>query len=122
MEIQQTSYLADMKATIDIPDDLYRRIKAKSALQGRPIRAVAVELFQRWLDDEPLMGNRLCEPDPSAHARERSPEEWLEDWLRLGEEFSRNALPGPSAREILEQDRDRLEGRCADSYDRSLPR
>jgi hypothetical protein len=43
-----------MKATIDVPDDLYRRVKAKTALQGRAIREVTVELYQRWLEqDEP---------------------------------------------------------------------
>jgi hypothetical protein len=40
-----------MKATIDIPDELYRRVKAKSALEGRPIRAVAIELFEAWAGD-----------------------------------------------------------------------
>ncbi len=39
-----------MKATLDIPDDLYRRVKARSALEGRPLRSVAVELLQGWLD------------------------------------------------------------------------
>ncbi len=39
-----------MKATLDIPDDLYRRVKARSALEGRPIRSVAVQLFQNWLE------------------------------------------------------------------------
>lgn len=38
-----------MKATLDIPDDLYRRVKARSAMEGRPLRAVAIELFQSWL-------------------------------------------------------------------------
>lgn len=38
-----------MKATIDIPDELYRQVKAKSALEGRPLRYVAIELFQSWL-------------------------------------------------------------------------
>lgn len=38
-----------MKATIDIPDDLYRRVKAKTAEQGRKIRDVTIELFQGWL-------------------------------------------------------------------------
>lgn len=32
-----------MKATIEIPDELYRRVKAKSALEGRPVREVALE-------------------------------------------------------------------------------
>ncbi len=42
-----------MKATLEIPDDLYRRVKARSALEGRPLRSVAVQLFQNWLNDEP---------------------------------------------------------------------
>ena len=41
-----------MKATLEIPDDLYRRVKARSALEGRPLRSVAVQLFQNWLNDE----------------------------------------------------------------------
>jgi len=40
-----------MKATIEIPDDLYRKVKAKSALQGRPVRAVAIELFDAWVNE-----------------------------------------------------------------------
>ncbi len=41
-----------MKATLDIPDELYRRVKARSAMEGRPVRAVAVDLFQKWLDEK----------------------------------------------------------------------
>lgn len=40
-----------MKATIDIPDELYRKVKAKSALEGRPVRDVTVQLFRKWIDD-----------------------------------------------------------------------
>lgn len=40
-----------MKATIDIPDDLYRRVKAKSAMRGQPVREVVVTLFQGWIDE-----------------------------------------------------------------------
>jgi hypothetical protein len=39
-----------MKATVDIPNDLYRRVKAKSALEGRPVREVTVQLFRGWVD------------------------------------------------------------------------
>ncbi len=42
-----------MKATLDIPDELYRKVKARSALEGRSIRSVAIELFQNWLHTEP---------------------------------------------------------------------
>jgi len=41
-----------MKATLEIPDELYRNVKARSALEGRPVRAVAAELFERWLTGE----------------------------------------------------------------------
>jgi hypothetical protein len=40
-----------MKATIDVPDDLYRRVKAKTALQGRAVREVTIELFRNWLEE-----------------------------------------------------------------------
>jgi hypothetical protein len=85
-----------MKATIDIPDELYRRLKAKSALEGRPVRSVVVELVQHWVEG----GTTAARP---------SPDQWLEDWFRLGEEASRNAPPGPTATEVLEADRNRLE-------------
>ena len=49
--IQQYSLLVLVKATIDIPDELYRKVKAKSALEGRPVRQVVVELFRGWLGE-----------------------------------------------------------------------
>jgi len=45
-----------MKATIEIPDELYRQVKAKSALEGRAVREVTTELFQRYVHEEPLSG------------------------------------------------------------------
>jgi hypothetical protein len=41
-----------MKATIEIPDELYRLVKAKSALKGRTVRDVTVELYQRYVGQE----------------------------------------------------------------------
>lgn len=40
-----------MKATIDIPEELYRRVKAKSALEGRAVREVTIDLFHHWVED-----------------------------------------------------------------------
>lgn len=40
-----------VKATIEVPDELYRRVKAKSALEGRAVREVAVELFRGYVGD-----------------------------------------------------------------------
>lgn len=57
-----------MKATIDVPDELYRRVKAKTAMQGRAIREVTIELYQRWLaQDEP----HLAEPVSAYQAMEK---------------------------------------------------
>ena len=86
-----------MKATIEVPDDLYRRVKAKSALQGRAIREVTVELYQTWLVEDLVL--------PAAP----SSEAWLEERIKLGEESMKDAPPGPLARELLAQDRNRSE-------------
>ncbi len=39
-----------MKTSIDLPDDLYRRVKARSAMEGRSVREVATSLFQHWVE------------------------------------------------------------------------
>ena len=88
-----------MKATIDVPDELYRKVKAKSALLGRPVREVTVELYERWLAEGSSQGAR------------ESPEDWLRAWLALADEAMKIAPPGPSAREELDADRNRLERR-----------
>ncbi len=55
-----------MKATLDIPDDLYRRAEARSAAEGRPLQSVAVQLFEKWLDvsSPSESGSALAEPTP----------------------------------------------------------
>jgi len=54
-----------MKATFDLPDDLYRSVKARSALEGRPLRSVAVELFQNWLVSQPASPGFSAEKLPT---------------------------------------------------------
>jgi hypothetical protein len=49
-----------MKATVDIPDELYRQVKAKSALEGRPVREVVVELFQGYVGRGGKTGSPLA--------------------------------------------------------------
>lgn len=49
---QAIRFTGSMKATIDVPDDLYRQVKAKSALEGRPVREVAIELFRNYVGQE----------------------------------------------------------------------
>lgn len=95
--LQETVYTVGVKTTIDIPDELYRQVKAKSALQGKRIREVTIELYRRWLSED----TETAEEDPVA---------WLREWLRLADEALKSAPDGPSARELLEEGRNRLEG------------
>jgi hypothetical protein len=41
-----------MRATIEISDELYRRVKEKSALEGRAVREVTEELFRLYLEPD----------------------------------------------------------------------
>ena len=86
-----------MKATIDIPDDLYRRVKARSAMLGRTVREVSIELYQRWLGEVP------------ATAASASAAEWLDEWVALGRTVAERGPRGPTASEIIADDRKRLE-------------
>lgn len=85
-----------MKATIDLPDDLYRQVKAKSALEGRAVREVTIELYRRWLEERETAR-------PAVRA-----EEWLRSWLDMADRYMNDAPAGATAREVLEQDRNRL--------------
>jgi len=85
--------LLAMKATIDIPDELYRKVKAKSALLGKPVREVTVELYRQWVEAPDTL------PAPEGA-------DWLAEFKKL--QIPAGA-PGPTARELLEGGRDRLE-------------
>lgn len=41
-----------MKATFEIPDELYREVKAETAREGRTVRDVTITLFQQWLREK----------------------------------------------------------------------
>lgn len=43
-----------MKATIDIPDEVYREIKIRAAREGRPIREVVIEALRSATYGEPV--------------------------------------------------------------------
>jgi hypothetical protein len=86
-----------MKATINIPDDLYRRVKAEAALRGLTIREVTTDLYRRWLGEAPEEG------------RATSPAEWLQGWLGAADAAMERAPTAPSARKDLEAARNRLE-------------
>jgi hypothetical protein len=53
-----------MKATIDIPDDLYRTVKARSAIEGRSLKSVVVQLFESWVRSETPPSPAPPDPTP----------------------------------------------------------
>ena len=85
-----------MKATIDIPDDLYRQIKSEAALRGLTIREVTTQLYRRWLSEE------------EGGEAPVAPTAWLRSWLDAADEAIKCAPAGRSAREELAADRNRL--------------
>jgi hypothetical protein len=90
-----------MTAVIDIPDDLYQKVTARVASLGRRVPEVTVELYERWLRDE--KGAAVPATAEPAGAQ------WLEEWFRSADEAISRAPVGPAARELLMQDRNRLE-------------
>ena len=75
-----------MKATIDIPDDLYRQVKAKSALEGRAIREVTTALFESYLrgGSGAEQAPRLDSAASGSELRERHLPSWFGIAGRLG--------------------------------------
>jgi len=77
-----------MKATLEILDDLYRRVKARSAVEGRPVRSVAVQLFSEWLEAQTMTGQQ------SPHEEQVLTEEDFArfPWLRISRQYLKPGL------------------------------
>ncbi len=91
-----------MKATIEVPDALYRRVKARAALEGRSIRDVSIALFEVWLAEVQAGPGGVEEAERPAAAAA-----WLQRWDALGARIDASAVDGRSTREILLTDRRR---------------
>ena len=89
-------YTGTMKATVDIPDPLYRQVKARAALEGRAVREVTIELYERWLSEGTVT---------TTAEREAAAAAWIERWERLGAEITERAVDPRTTREILLADR-----------------
>ena len=91
-----------MKTTIELPDALYRRVKSKSSLDGKPIRAVTQRLYELWLD-----GSVSLEDAGATTAGEKSA--WTDNWVRetaaLAAKISRSTVDKRTCRTLLQADR-----------------
>ena len=43
-----------MRTTIDIPDQLYKKVKARAALQGRTVREIVLKGVEKEMQDTPV--------------------------------------------------------------------
>jgi hypothetical protein len=90
-----------MKTTIDLPDQLMTEVKILAARERRKLGELMAELVRVGIESR-------TRPVDQAQ-QQASAEQWLADWIKLGEETLRDAPPGPTATEILAADRNRLE-------------
>ena len=81
-----------MKATMQIPDEMYREVKAKSALYGRSVRSVTIMLYASWLRglvDESGPKSPIVEPRPSTGSKQNLA------CFGVGRRFVRKNADGP---------------------------
>ena len=55
-----------MRTTLEIPDELYRSLKARAALSGVPVREIVTQLIDLGLRSAPSVG-------PNRHRRDAPP-------------------------------------------------
>lgn len=91
-----------MKTTLEIDDALYREVKALSALTGRKLKDLVSEGLRHVLESPQVAGSTKGGQDSKALSE-------LRQWFKATERVMKKAPKGPSVRELLEQDRKRLE-------------
>lgn len=85
-----------MKTSLDLPDELYRQVKARSALEGRTVREVATALFAAWVAGDVEVHNSSASPSsPSGPDDPR--EQWLARWQSLGQRVEQAAYGTPDS-------------------------
>ncbi len=58
-----------MRTTIDIPDELYRKLKVKAAVEGESVREIAVRGIRREIEQSPAPRvKRLSQPILKSYA------------------------------------------------------
>jgi len=66
-----------MKISIDLPDDLYRRVKSKSALEGKAVREVATALFTAYADESAEADGAASRAPDVPGSEDHNVESWL---------------------------------------------
>jgi len=88
-----------VKTTLELPDELVVEIKVEAALRKKKLKELVPELVRAGLRAQ----REAAAPPPGAARR------WLAEWVAEGRDATTSLPPSPTAREILDADRDRLE-------------
>lgn len=83
-----------MKATFQIPDEMYREVKAKSALRGQTVRAVTIMLYDGWLRGG-FEGTGSALPGGTVGNRTESDRALALPCFGIGRRFVRKNADGP---------------------------
>lgn len=92
-----------MRTTVDIPDALYRQVKARSSQEGRAVREVTVALYLQWIEGRTQLADETAGQMPAGHAAEV--ESWLHRVQKLGDGIRRNSKDPRLGTAILAADR-----------------
>ena len=110
-----------MRTTVEIPDDLLEPVKSKDEREGCVFPDDNERLRQAWLDSAITFSPDDSEWSPEE--RKRYAEEWIADLQKLAEELAQMPKADPrTLREILEDDRNRLEPKDPSLYPLYEPR
>jgi hypothetical protein len=93
-----------MKTSLDLPDDLYRRVKSKSALEGRAVREVATALFSAWVEGR-VSTEAFAGPPIAAGVVADPRQQWLARWREISSRVSKASAGTPGLVDQLHGDR-----------------
>ena len=87
---------------MDIPDAIYRKVKSKSSLDGRPVRAVTQRLYELWLEGRVSLDDQSTTDEDAKIA-------WKAKWVKKTNSLSRSigkkSTDTRLSRELLKDDR-----------------
>lgn len=89
-----------MKTTVELPDQLMTEVKVLAARERRKLGELMADLVRAGLE---------AHAGPAGQAGQSpSAERWLAEWFKLADEVMRDAPDGPTGRELLDEERNRL--------------
>ena len=90
-----------MKTSIDLPDDLYRRVKSKSALEGKAVREVATALFTAYADESAEAAGAASRVPEAPGSEDHNVESWLRAFHEWGARVSAENPDGGFVAQLL---------------------